>query len=500
MLVPAIPRAGSRSSPPADLRTGILVAASIVAVLFVAGLWAGATVSNRSESEDTATATEEGDQVGSEVPGADRVPIGDAAPGASVINVRLLIDEPRDEPDLSIGPTLAGRSISEFGYDIFEAVAANAEPTQNVVVSPASVAIALAMLEPGAVGDAQQQLRSLLRIEDAAEWHASMNALEQSLEARVVESPTPGSTTAAPPDPESSARPTSRSDQGEITVRIANGAYLQDGFPFEAAYLDAIGSNYGPVLNTVDFVPDPDAVAREINEFVAREADDRITDLLKAGDISPDTVLALVNAIFLKASWLKTFEPAATTDGPFTRLDGTDVDVPMMNGWGTSSAEGSGWIGATKSTVGGLSVQFILPDERQFDDVAADLPSAFSEYDESRTGGGVLALPRFETRTSTRLDEALQSLGLLAPYEAADLLGIADEPRLAVDKVIHEAFVAMDETGLEAAAATSVLVGIFSGPSVPPVPVVLDRPFIFRVIDDVSGATLFLGRILDPTS
>jgi len=312
--VPAIPRAGSRSSPLADLRTGILVAASIVAVLFVAGLWAGATVGNRGATEETATATKEGDQVGSELPSADRVPIGAAAPGASVINVRLLTDEPRDEPDPSIGPTLAGRSISEFGYDIFEAVAASAEPTQNVVVSPASIAIALAMLEPGAVGAAQQQLRAVLRIEDAAEWHASMNALEQSLEARVVEPPTPGNTTAAPPDPEPSARPPSPSDPGEITVRVANGAYLQDGFPFEAAYLDAIGSNYGPVLNTVDFVPDPDAVAREINEFVARETDDRITDLMKAGDIEPDTVLALVNAIFLKASWLETFEPEATKD------------------------------------------------------------------------------------------------------------------------------------------------------------------------------------------
>ena len=93
----------------------------------------------------------------------------------------------------------------------------------------------------------------------------------------------------------------------------------------------------------------------------------------------------------------------------------------------------------------------------------------------------------------------LNAMGLTAPYSPGGLLGIADDPRLIIDQVIHEAFVAMDEDGTEAAAATVVLAYPVSGPPLPPVPVVLDRPFLYRIVDDTSGATLFVGQITDPT-
>jgi hypothetical protein len=101
-------------------------------------------------------------------------------------------------------PKMAGQAISAFGIQLFEAIRASAPPGGNVAVSPASVAYALAMLEPGAVGDSQAQLRALLHIDDAAAYHASMNALEQNLEARVP-------TSFSPSD-----------DPGEVVMRIAN--------------------------------------------------------------------------------------------------------------------------------------------------------------------------------------------------------------------------------------------------------------------------------------
>ena len=380
----------------------------------------------------------------------------------------------------SDSPGLAGKSITEFGLDLFAQVRSN-DVGANITVSPASVAIALAMVEPGTVDAAREQIRTLLRIDDPTAFHASMNALEQDLEAR-----TPG--TYGEGD-----------DPGEVTVDVANAAFLQQGYPFEADYLDTVGSNYGPVLREVDFGPDPDRVAHEINDFVADATNDQIVDMIADGTIKPDTVLALVNALYLKASWLETFDEAATTNHPFTLLDGTTVDVAMMNGTSSSSASGDGWVAATKSYVGGVSAQFILPDEGRFDEIAANLPAVLTDYELNRTTGTDLSVPRFETRTSTELSPALNTLGLTAPYGSGGLLGIANDPGLVIYSVIHEAFVAMDEDGTEAAAATVVLFFPVSGPPSPPVPVVLDRPFLYRIIDDTSGATLFVGQITDPT-
>ncbi len=388
---------------------------------------------------------------------------------------------PVSERSAPAGDTsVAGVAITQFGLDLF-AEARSSDTETNVTVSPTSVAIALAMLEPGTVDAAQEQMRTLLHIEDSSAFHPSMNALEQDLETR-----SPGSFG-------------DEDDPGEVTVEIANAAYLQEGYPFEADYLETVGSYYGPVLRQVDFGTDPDRVAHEINDFVAEVTNDQIVDLIADGTIKPETILALVNAVYLRASWLEPFDTAATTEASFTLLDGSQIDTTMMNGQSSTSAAGDGWVAATKSYVGGLSAEFILPDEGRFDEIASNLSVVLADIEQNRTSGAELSVPRFETRTSTELSPALNALGLTAPYGNGGLLGIADDPRLAIDQVIHEAFVAMDEEGTEAAAATVVLVSATSGPASPPVTVVLDRPFFYRIVDDASGATLFIGQITNPS-
>jgi serpin B len=443
--------------------------AAIVAVV-VAGACGsdGSTVDQPSGQAPTSTAQ------GAEPGDSSESPDDGESPPADIVPV------PARRAPLA-GRELAGEAITEFGLDLFGQIRAGT-PAANVTVSPASVAIALAMVEPGTVDLASEQMRAILRIDDPDAFHASMNALEQDLETR-----TPGTFG-------------EDSDPGQVTVNVANAAFLQRGYPFEQGYLDAVGTNYGPGLREVDFAPDPDLVAHQINDFVADATNDQIVDLIADGTIRPETVLALVNALYLKASWLAPFNEAATADRPFTLLDGTTVDVALMNGFGTSSAAGNGWVGATKSYVGGLSAQFILPDEGRFDEVAGNLSAVLADYALNVTSGAELVVPRFETRTSTELTSALKGLGLTAPYAEGGLLGVANDPRLVIDQVIHEAFVAMDEEGTEAAAATVVLEYPTSGPLLPPVPVVLDRPFLYRIIDDASGATLFIGQITNPTN
>lgn len=398
--------------------------------------------------------------------------------GEPETDVVALTTGPRAHPADGADPTVAGTALRDLGFDLLEA--ASSPEGGNVVVSPASIGVALAMLEPGATGEAQSQLRQLLRIQDPETFHASMNALEQTLEEREPEAPFEDE------------------DPGELTLRVANAAYIQQGYPVRPDYLDEVGRHYGPALHAVDFSPDPDAVAREINRFVAEATNDRIPDLLSDGQLRSDTVLALVNALYLKASWVEVFDKSRTTPSTFTLPGGDEVRVPMMHGESAESGRGDGWVAASKTYVGGMAVEFILPDEGRFDEVAARYAEVVAEFEGRRTKGARLVLPRFETRFKTDLRHTFDGLGFTAAYQPGNLLGIADDPRLVLDVAAHETFLAMDEEGTEAAASTALAMYPVSGPPFPPVPVVLDRPFLFRVHDWETEATLFLGRILDP--
>jgi serpin B len=142
----------------------------------------------------------------------------------------------------------------------------------------------------------------------------------------------------------------------------------------------------------------------------------------------------------------------------------------------------------------------VLPDEGRFDEIAGRYADVVIELAASPNPGGQLAVPRFETRVNTPLTDLMQTMGLTAPFLRGSLLGIADDPRLIIDQVLHEAWLSVDETGIEAAAATVIMMVPVSAPADGPVPVVLDRPFLFRIVDDASGATLFSGRIMNPTA
>lgn len=384
-------------------------------------------------------------------------------------------------------PTIAGEAVTRFGFELLTAAGSATSPADNLVVSPLSVAVALGMVEPGTSGAAIAELHALLGIDDPAAWHASMGALEQSLEARQPEPVDPAFGEGQAP--------------GELLVRVANAAFLQPGYPFRADYLDAVGTHYGAVLEELDFAADQAAAAERINEFIADATDDRITDLVPPDAIDEDTVLALVNALLLQASWQSEFDAARTVDdATFTLVDGTRVTVPMMHGGSDRSASGDGWVGASKQLVGGLRFEVVLPDEGRFDEIAGRFDAVIIELAASQNPGSELAVPRFETRVNTPLTDVLQTMGLTAPFVRGSLLGIADDPRLIVDQVLHEAWLSVDETGIEAAAATVILIVPVSAPIDEPVPVVLDRPFLFRIVDDASGATLFTGRIMDPTN
>ncbi|HEY4633982.1 MAG TPA: serpin family protein [Candidatus Limnocylindrales bacterium] len=376
----------------------------------------------------------------------------------------------------------AARAINAFGLDLYRRVAG---ADGNVVVSPASIALALAMARAGARGATADEMDAVLRdvATDAnAPW---LNALDQALATR------------------SGTFKDTTGQQLDVTLRIANAPFAQRDMTLQPAYLEALATRFGAGLRLVDYIRETEAARRLINGWVDGQTEHRIPELLVPGVLTPDTRLALVNAIYLKAPWLTPFLADATKPGPFTRADGSTVEVPMMSlGAALPYAEGDGWRAVELPYVGGsLALTVIVPDDLARFEATLDaeglaaIIGAFAEREVS------LVLPKFGIATKAQLKDVLTALGMPSAFDPdrADFSGITAEERLYITDVIHQANIDVDEMGTEAAAATAVVMGTTSAPA-EPVSLRVDRPFLFALRDLPTGTVLFLGRVADPST
>ena len=295
-----------------------------------------------------------------------------------------------------------------------------------------------------------------------------------------------------------------KEQEEDFILRIANSIWGHDGYSFLPEYLDLIAGNYGADLRSVDF---EDANNREqarlaINEWISEQTEGKIEELIGNEMLTASTRLVLANAVYFKANWEDPFSNATRND-EFYLLDGSAVTVPMMSRKGFANYfEGEGFQ-AIELPYKGERLQMIvlLPAEGRFDDIESSLDNVFVK---SLLRGFAsedikLYLPRFEYEASLSLADTLAEMGMPDAFDKlqADFSGIAEmPPSLFITHVEHKAFVAVDETGTEAAAAT----GVVAEPASEPVEVKVNRPFIFLIRDSDSGAIMFVGRVLNPTT
>jgi serpin B len=266
----------------------------------------------------------------------------------------------------------------------------------------------------------------------------------------------------------------------------------------QPAFLDVLARHYDAGLYLVDFAEDAERERLAINKWVREQTHDRVDELLPPMSLDPNTAMVLVNAIYFKASWLQKFDPAMTTDAPFHGADG-DVSVPMMRNTGRRGyAKGEGYQAVELSYVSeAVRMLLILPDAGQQSAVEARLKSGL--FDEIRAGleqtSVALSLPRFSFHSDLDLKPALETLGMKRAFGPADFSGIAGSPgEIFIGGVFHQAFIAVDEKGTEAAAATAVVLVQRNQPAA----VSFDRPFLFAVYDQPTGHILFVGRLSNP--
>ena len=210
-----------------------------------------------------------------------------------------------------------------------------------------------------------------------------------------------------------------------------------------------------------------------------------------------------MNALYLKAAWLDPFQEGATADADFHLADGSTVRTPTMHQVvGAPTGAGDGWRSVRLRYVGGtLAMTVVLPDPGRLPDVEAALAEQGWGHLLEAPGGErlELRLPRFRMRTASRLTEVLAGLGMPTAFtDDADFSGLTRDEPLKISEVLHQAFVDVDEEGTEAAAATAIAMQRAGGMPAPPVPFVVDRPFLFALHETVSSVPLFVGRVADP--
>ncbi len=361
---------------------------------------------------------------------------------------------------------------------------ATSSPSENYMVSTLSIRSAFAMVYAGARGDTAAEMAEVLNLDpDAERFHTAYNALDLTLASRNL-----------PADVENELDP--------VELYMANAFWGQAGTPWSESYLDTLAVNYGAGVESVDFDADADGVRRIINTWVEDRTRDRIQDLLPDGSITSDTAAVLTNAVYFRAPWGAPFEEYATQSVDFTLLDGSTVEVDMMNQLEAHRYYDGDTVDAVELAFRGesLSMVVLVPDSGAFESATDTLSVELLREVTAGLQGGLVdvALPKFTFESSFTLSDALKDLGMTTAFSsAADLSGMLPGGGLYIDEAYHKTFIAVDESGAEAAAATAVVVG---ETSVPVVDFTLraDRPFFFGIRDRELDVWLFFGHVVDP--
>jgi serpin B len=393
--------------------------------------------------------------------------------------------------------SLAGTEINDFGFDLLRRL----DSKGNLCASPTSIALALAMVRPGAKGLTATEMDKVLHDFGSTGQAAEIVALMLALQSQTMYDDSGWSSN----DPQ--ATPDHTNQQPVAELDVSNAVFSQKGMSLQQAYLDALSSGFGAGLGLLDYKSDPEAARQIINKWASDRTKGRIPAVLQPGDIDTMTRIALANAIYLKAAWAAPFDPKLTKSLPFTRGDGSQVSVSTMAGERRLSySAGSGYRAVVLPLgSGGLSMTFVVPDSMASfvsgltAAKLAAIDAAAQKYDVD------LTLPRFSAETRVDLADTLAAMGMptLFDLNGADLSGITTAERLYIAKVIHQANIDVVEQGTTASAVTVAIGRATSGgPGAEPphVQFHVNKPFLYFIREQASGAVLFMGRIDDPST
>jgi serpin B len=394
----------------------------------------------------------------------------------------------------NVSPVYAENDLSQlvrdnntFAVDLYRAIK---DPSQNLLFSPYSLSTALAMTYAGARNQTEAQMATALHFTfPQNELHPLFNALGIELGSR--------------------KQSVSSGDSKYLKLNVANALWGQKNFSFLDDFLSVLMANYGAGMWLVDFESNAAQACLAIDDWVARQTENKIRDLLSPEDVDSLTRLVLTNTVYFKASWAIPFNQDATYNGNFNLLDNSVVTVPMMipkaskgeNHEVYTAAVGSGYQAVELPYYGNdFSMLVILPDQGTFAafEQSLNYPLISQIVNNLAVRDVQLRMPKFGYVSKFDVSNALAGLGMTDAFDpgTADFSGMDGFRDLFISKAIHQAFISVDENGTEAAAATAIVMSYTSIHD--PLQVTVNRPFIYLIRDKQTGAILFLGRVINP--
>jgi serpin B len=376
----------------------------------------------------------------------------------------------------------AVKGSNAFAIDLYGKLSAK---PGNLFFSPESISTAFAMAYAGAHGQTATEMAHVFHFTLPPErLHPAIGALLAGMNAP---------------------------HQG-YALNVADALWAEQDEHFLPAYLKLVQTNYGAGFHPVDFKSAPDTVRATINQWVEKQTNDKIQNLLGPGTVTPLTRLVLTNAIYFKAAWADQFSKNATEDADFHLTAAKTIQAPTMhNSGGYYYLKGPSFQALLMPyEKNEISMLILLPDD--VDGLPAlEHSLTASNLDKWTQALGyehevIVSLPRFKITQQFELSSTLESLGMKAAFDpdSADFSAMTGDKTLDISAAIHKAYIDLDENGTEAAAATAVIIEMatamapqFAPP--PPIYFTADHPFLFLIRDNASGAILFMGRVTDPT-
>ena len=365
-------------------------------------------------------------------------------------------------------------ATDRFGWELLRTLNEKSGEGENVVISSLSVAQALGMTTNGAAGTTLDQMLDVMDFGETDEMNQAFKNIREVLH---------------------SADP-------KVEVEVANSVWYDDDLPAKDSFRSLVEEYYDASYRGVNF-DDKEGSKKIINDWVDKKTRGKIPSIIK--EVKDNQFMFLVNAVYFLGKWQYKFDEADTKDESFYLSDGSEIQVPMMRQEADLEYYAGNDCRAVKLPYGNGSFYMLvaLPSG----DMTTD--SLIHKMDRQKWStilngmneqGTALFMPRFEIECKYKLKEPLREMGMELPFsrDYADFSNMIEGVPVCIDKVRHKTYIKADEEGTEAAAVTSVGMVVTTIGGGGPMHFRIDRPFLFAIAEEKSGAILFSGKIENP--
>ena len=369
---------------------------------------------------------------------------------------------------------------NRFSLELFSGLNAS---SSNIFLSPYSIYQAAAMVYAGARQNTYRQIGQVLGT--AAEQDTFLYNLSRLTKTLITEN-----------------------TKDSVQLSLASSAWIQENYPVLKSFSQTQERYFGSDLKRVDFIqPVKRELARnEINKWAMEQTEGKIQDLIGNNMLNDLTRLVLVNAIYFKGLWRYPFDAKSSRKGDFYLRSGDTSRVTYMyNEDKYSYYEQSGFrVVELPYLNSSLSMLLLLPDRTgMMDSVKNELSSEVIDniYNGLKLMNIRLKMPRFKITGELNAKTVLEKMGMTEAFtDKADFSGISGRDDLKIDRFFQKAYIRVNETGSEAAAATAVIMKLKSALNTETIDFRADRPFLFFIADRTTHTLLFIGQVEDPGS